>query len=112
MRLPCRLINGTLRVSLRRKGSFLVRGVEMRKKALYSKSNVKIRTIMSLTLTVVLVLVLGCTRPDTAAVATETLMAKPAPPQATAPATGGTTRTEHDLLGEKQVPAEAYYGVQ
>src|ERR1700752_1102259 len=24
----------------------------------------------------------------------------------------GPTRTEHDLLGEKQVPADAYYGVQ
>ncbi len=24
----------------------------------------------------------------------------------------GKTRTEHDLLGEKQIPAEAYYGVQ
>jgi len=22
------------------------------------------------------------------------------------------TRTEHDLLGEKQIPADAYYGVQ
>lgn len=27
-------------------------------------------------------------------------------------AVGGTTRTERDLLGEKKVPAEAYYGVQ
>ena len=24
----------------------------------------------------------------------------------------GQTRTEHDLLGEKQVPADAYYGIQ
>ena len=31
---------------------------------------------------------------------------KPAP---TAPAA---TRTEHDLLGKKQVPADAFYGVQ
>jgi aspartate ammonia-lyase len=32
---------------------------------------------------------------------------------AVAPAqTKGATRTEHDLLGEKQIPAEAYYGVQ
>jgi aspartate ammonia-lyase len=27
-------------------------------------------------------------------------------------AAAGNTRTEHDLLGEKQVPADAYYGVQ
>ena len=33
---------------------------------------------------------------------------KSSPPKAAAPA----TRTEHDLLGDKQVPAEAYYGVQ
>lgn len=31
--------------------------------------------------------------------------------QATSP-TSGQTRTEKDLLGEKQVPADAYYGVQ
>src|SRR6478735_9875269 len=31
--------------------------------------------------------------------------------QAAQPATGA-TRTEHDLLGDKQVPAAAYYGVQ
>jgi len=37
-------------------------------------------------------------------------MAKPAPG---APQVGaGPTRTEHDLLGDKQVPADAYYGVQ
>src|SRR5689334_8655769 len=28
------------------------------------------------------------------------------------PFTFAATRTEHDLLGEKQVPGEAYYGVQ
>jgi aspartate ammonia-lyase len=33
---------------------------------------------------------------------------KSSPPKAAAPA----TRTEHDLLGDKQVPAAAYYGVQ
>jgi aspartate ammonia-lyase len=32
---------------------------------------------------------------------------RPAPPKATGP-----TRTEHDLLGEKQIPVDAYYGVQ
>ena len=26
--------------------------------------------------------------------------------------TSGATRTEHDLLGDKQIPADAYYGVQ
>jgi aspartate ammonia-lyase len=30
----------------------------------------------------------------------------------TAPAPIGPTRTEHDLLGDKQIPADAYYGVQ
>ncbi|HKQ97879.1 MAG TPA: aspartate ammonia-lyase [Candidatus Polarisedimenticolia bacterium] len=34
--------------------------------------------------------------------------AKPAPAAAVPPA----TRTEHDLLGDKQIPADAYYGVQ
>ena len=34
------------------------------------------------------------------------------PLAATAQAKGGKTRTEKDLLGEKQIPAEAYYGVQ
>ena len=33
-----------------------------------------------------------------------------ADPASVAPA--AKTRTEHDLLGDKQVPAEAYYGVQ
>src|SRR6187397_2767938 len=37
------------------------------------------------------------------------LPALAASPAAAAPAA---TRTEHDLLGEKQVPADAYYGVQ
>jgi aspartate ammonia-lyase len=32
--------------------------------------------------------------------------------QATPKGPAGPTRTEHDLLGDKQVPADAYYGVQ
>ena len=32
--------------------------------------------------------------------------------QQTTPSSAGPTRTEHDLLGEKQVPAGAYYGIQ
>ena len=32
--------------------------------------------------------------------------------QQTTQSSTGPTRTEHDLLGEKQVPADAYYGVQ
>src|SRR6201998_4346091 len=32
--------------------------------------------------------------------------------QQTTPSTAGQTRTEKDLLGEKEVPANAYYGVQ
>src|SRR6187399_160711 len=42
------------------------------------------------------------------------VMAAAAPPK-TQPKTqpkAGATRTEHDLLGDKQVPANAYYGVQ
>jgi aspartate ammonia-lyase len=35
---------------------------------------------------------------------------EPAPPAAAG--TGGATRTEKDLLGEKKIPADAYYGVQ
>ena len=35
-----------------------------------------------------------------------------AAPLAAAGQAKGKTRTEHDLLGEKQIPAEAYYGVQ
>src|SRR6187397_2338301 len=34
------------------------------------------------------------------------------PTAAHSTAPSGATRTEHDLLGEKQVPASAYYGVQ
>ena len=37
--------------------------------------------------------------------------AQPAAPQP-APKPAGPTRTEHDLLGEKQIPSDAYYGVQ
>ena len=32
--------------------------------------------------------------------------------QQATPSSAGPTRTEHDLLGEKQVPANAYYGIQ
>src|SRR5215471_19257001 len=32
--------------------------------------------------------------------------------QQTTPSPTGQTRTEKDLLGEKQIPANAYYGVQ
>ena len=37
---------------------------------------------------------------------------KPAAPAAPAASTAAKTRTEHDLLGAKEVPADAYYGVQ
>src|SRR4051794_39671934 len=55
----------------------------------------------------------GCSSQDSAAPPSNLLMA--APVQAAAPAATaqtGATRTEHDLLGDKQVPADAYYGVQ
>ncbi|HVQ42356.1 MAG TPA: aspartate ammonia-lyase [Vicinamibacterales bacterium] len=48
----------------------------------------------------------GPTAPPPAAADTaQAPAARPAQPS-------GATRTEHDLLGDKQVPAEAYYGVQ
>ena len=48
----------------------------------------------------------GTTAPPPAAADTaQAPAARPAQPS-------GATRTEHDLLGDKQVPAEAYYGVQ
>jgi aspartate ammonia-lyase len=63
-------------------------------------------------LCVALASVWGCSNQDSTP-STSLLMAKPVPAQApAAPATTGPTRTEHDLLGDKQVPADAYYGVQ
>src|SRR6185369_7024236 len=50
--------------------------------------------------------------PDPAAAAVQRIPDEPRP-LATSGTTGTTqTRTEHDLLGEKQIPANAYYGVQ
>jgi aspartate ammonia-lyase len=49
----------------------------------------------------------ACSRQDAAPAAVDT-QATPRP----APGPAGATRTERDLLGEKQVPADAYYGVQ
>jgi aspartate ammonia-lyase len=45
---------------------------------------------------------------SSAAPASKSKPAAPAPAKSGAPA----TRTEHDLLGDKQVPADAYYGIQ
>ena len=39
-------------------------------------------------------------------------LATAAPPKTTKAAAAPATRTEKDLLGEKQIPADAYYGVQ
>src|SRR5262245_6825214 len=51
-------------------------------------------------------------QPDPAAAAVQRIRDEPRP-LATSGTTGTTqTRTEHDLLGEKQIPANAYYGVQ
>ena len=47
----------------------------------------------------------GSAPPPAAADTAQAQTARPATPT-------GATRTEHDLLGDKQVPAEAYYGVQ
>ena len=49
-------------------------------------------------------------RRTAASLAVAVLMAVPL--AASAQAKAGKTRTEKDLLGEKQIPAEAYYGVQ
>ena len=82
------------------------------RKVLDSKPKVTIGAMKTLALATVLVLTWGCTSTEPTGVATESLMAKPAPPQTAGLTGGGPTRTEHDLLGEKQVPADAYYGVQ
>ena len=51
----------------------------------------------------------GCERPEAVALATQEVQ----PPPAARPAgQAGPTRTERDLLGEKEIPGEAYYGVQ
>src|SRR4029077_16506123 len=52
----------------------------------------------------------ACTRQDTVRKTSPPVAAEPTPN--TPPAAGGPTRVEKDLLGEKQVPADAYYGVQ
>src|SRR5262245_41724122 len=88
------------------------RRLEMRSKVLDPKLNLTIGTMKVMALIMTLVLTCGCSNPETTSVATEQLMAKPAPPQAAGIVGGGPTRTERDLLGEKQVPADAYYGVQ
>jgi aspartate ammonia-lyase len=54
----------------------------------------------------------GCAAPDQgSSAAAAAAAAQPAAAQP-APKPSGPTRTEHDLLGEKQVPSDAYYGVQ
>jgi len=57
------------------------------------------------------VLLCGCSQQDPATVqAAEPVMTRFE--QGSAPQVNGPTRVEHDLLGEKEVPASAYYGVQ
>jgi len=76
-------------------------------------SSVPYRNIKTALLCIGLLSVWGCSSPDSPAPSSNLLMAQPV--QATAPGappTAGPTRTEHDLLGDKQVPADAYYGVQ
>jgi len=50
----------------------------------------------------------SCANPENQAVAQTATMKPPSSP----PAAGGPSRMEKDLLGEKAVPADAYYGVQ
>ena len=68
-----------------------------------------------LTLSFAIVLTSACASQDTAQSASEAAPAAAQPAMSTqraAPTRAGPTRTEHDLLGEKQIPAGAYYGVQ
>src|SRR3954471_23310207 len=53
-------------------------------------------------------LTLSCTNSQTPVEAQTVPMKPPSSP----PAAGGPTRMEKDLLGDKAVPADAYYGVQ
>jgi aspartate ammonia-lyase len=59
---------------------------------------------------VVLILGTACGHQDKSQAILPTLAAQSA--ENARPANGGTTRIEHDLLGDKEVPADAYYGVQ
>jgi aspartate ammonia-lyase len=55
----------------------------------------------------------GCKAPEASPPAeAQTQESAQATPAASPATQTGATRTEHDLLGEKQVPADAYYGVQ
>ena len=72
----------------------------------------------NIALAVVIAFTCSCTRQQTAPARAEIPVAQvPAPEGTTGTspipvAPGGATRTEKDLLGEKQIPANAYYGVQ
>src|SRR5213593_3589755 len=59
-------------------------------------------------LAVVAATILACALSTAPTVAAAAKSSKAAPASKGAPA----TRTEHDLLGEKNIPADAYYGVQ
>src|SRR6516164_1484200 len=70
-------------------------------------------------LLIILASAAACARRQEAAPAGTAQVAEPVPPIAAQGTSGtadvsyaGPTRTERDLLGEKQVPADAYYGVQ
>jgi len=67
-------------------------------------------------LLVLLALASACSRADTSSTSTLAATQVPAPvtlqPVGTAGTSAGPTRTEKDLLGERQIPASAYYGVQ
>ena len=55
----------------------------------------------------------ACSREPAPPPQPQTAVSQPAPGvRPTPPQPGGPTRTEKDLLGEKQIPANAYYGVQ
>src|SRR5262245_49902233 len=70
-------------------------------------------------LALALVFMWGCARQDTSTTVAPPLTAPeqtvglaPPPSSVPPPTPGGPTRMERDLLGEKAVPADAYYGVQ
>jgi aspartate ammonia-lyase len=62
--------------------------------------------------TAVLLLILCALASPASAQKTSSAKKPAAPATAAAKPAAGATRTEHDLLGDKQVPADAYYGVQ
>src|SRR5579884_1936204 len=67
------------------------------------------RTLAIMSLLLALILTASCSVEQTSAAGSQS---SAEPPVQRSKTTTGPTRTEKDLLGEKQIPADAYYGVQ